>query len=42
MARGATRCSAAATHTSRASDQLGKGIFYYEQKLNERFLGVVT
>ena len=24
------------------ADQLGKGIFYYEQELNDRFLGVVT
>ncbi|MBM3517158.1 MAG: catechol 2,3-dioxygenase [Alphaproteobacteria bacterium] len=24
------------------ADQLGKGIFYYEKELNERFLGVVT
>ena len=23
-------------------DQLGKGIFYYEKELNDRFLGVVT
>ena len=24
------------------ADQLGKGIFYYEKELNDRFLGVVT
>lgn len=33
-----------ADHPTRvwSADQLGKGIFYYEKELNDRFLGVVT